>query len=486
MHIETTTADLPEIVPSGRELSVPFGRELVATALAIAAILGTYFLPESLDPRGRITLAVTVLSIIGWTLTRIPDVVVAVIAAILLVIFDCLPVNALESALGHPMIWLMLCAFIIAAALSASGTAERLAIDATRPFRTVRGLFYGVTGVIFLTAFAIPSTSGRAALLLPVFLALVTRLPDPRLHRPFALLFPTIILLSAGASLIGAGAHVIAAETISQATGQAIGMVGWSILTLPFSVLICLAAVELILWIFASTKLRKMPIAAASNPSAPLTVRQTTLALILVGTIGLWIATPLHGLSLTTVALIGVVATLSIPIPDVKTKELFRKVNVELLVFVSATMVLAQAMRHTGADAWLAATLLESMPAKFSSSSLMIFTLAAAVALLFHLAVTSRSARAAVLFPALGLPLASLGHDMAVLALIIILGTGFCQTLPASAKPVALFSSLENPVFNRVDLMKLACVLAPFMFALLILFAVAVWPHQIAALRSAS
>lgn len=485
MHTDTTAASLMHMLPTGSGTSMPFGREIVAVFLALSTILGAFFLPDSLDTKGRITLAVTVLSIIGWTLTRIPDVVVAVMAAVVLVVFDCLPVNALESALGHPMIWLMLCAFIIAAALSASGTAERLAMDAIRPFRTVRGLFYGVAGVIFMTAFAIPSTSGRAALLLPVFLALVGRLPDARLHRAFALLFPTIILLSTGASLIGAGAHVIAAETVSQSTGQAIDMVGWSILTLPFSLLICLVAVELILCAFASRDLRAMTIASASAPTKPMTVGQKTLALILVGTIGLWIATPLHGLSITTVALIGVVATLCIPIADIKTKELFRKVNVELLVFVSATMVLAQAMRHTGADAWLAQALLEAMPGQFASSSLMVFSLAAAIALLFHLAVTSRSARAAVLFPALGLPLASLGHDMAVLALIIVLGTGFCQTLPASAKPVALFSSLDTPVFDRLDLMKLASILAPIVFGLLVVFAMFVWPHQIAAIRSA-
>lgn len=460
-------------------------REIVAVALALGVFVSAYLLPADLGTCGRVTLSVTVLSIIGWTMTRMPDVVVAVLAAVMLVIFDCLPADALDSALGHPMIWLMLSAFVIAAALTASGAAEHLAISATRPFRSVRGLFYGVMLVIFATAFAIPSTSGRAALLLPVFVALSMRLPDVRLKRAFALLFPTIILLSAGASLIGAGAHVVAADTIAEATGQAVTLLGWSALTLPLSLLACLIAVELLLLVFTKRETRQLELDRSETGCGRLSVTQRILFGILIGTIGLWATMPLHGLSLVTVALMGVVATLSTPLAGVRTKDLFRKVNVELLVFVAAAMVLAQSMRHTKTDEWLADVLLAALPQDLTGSKPAVYLLAATAALLFHLAVTSRSARAAVLLPALAIPLAGLGHDLAVLALIVVLGTGFCQTLPASAKPVALFSGMDDAAFERRDLLRLALVLGPVILALIMLFALHVWPHQFAAIRGA-
>ena len=55
---------------------------------------------------------------------------------------------------------------------------------------------------------------------------------------------------------------------------------------------------------------------------------------------------------------------------------------------------------------------------------------------------------------------------------------GFCHTLPASAKPVALFAEPPDgvPTFVPGDLLRLSAVLAPLSAALVLLFALAVWP----------
>ena len=461
----------------------PLLRELPAALLALLVVACAVALPGGLEASGRAALAVTALAVIGWTLSDLPDVTVAILAAVAMVAGGALPGAALEASLAHPMIWLMLSAFVVAGALTASGVAERVSLAATRRFATVRGLFYGVAGVIVATAFAIPSTSGRAALLLPVFLVLAERLPDPRLTRPLALMFPTVILLSAGGSLIGAGAHVVAADAIAKATGQPIGVLEWSALALPFALATSLLAVELILRLFAPAEARAKRLARATTPCAPFTRAQTMVCLAVAGTVALWVTMPWHGLPAPAVALIGAAAVLSKSLSGMKTKDAFRKVDVELLVFLAATMSLAKGMSATGADTWLAARLLEVTPAAVTESRVLIVLMVAGVATAFHLLVNSRTARTAVLIPALGVPLAGLGHDMALLVLVIALGTGFCQTLPASAKPVALFASIEQDGFRSSDLLKLAAVLGPLVLALLVLFAVLVWPEQLAALR---
>jgi di/tricarboxylate transporter len=100
----------------------------------------------------------------------------------------------------------------------------------------------------------------------------------------------------------------------------------------------------------------------------------------------------------------------------------------------------------------------------------------ALASLLAHLVIASRTARVTVLVPALALPLAGLGHDPKLLILVTVMGTGFCQTLAASAKPVALFAMTERPTFTSADLARLSAALLPALFALLMLFALAVWP----------
>jgi solute carrier family 13 (sodium-dependent dicarboxylate transporter), member 2/3/5 len=55
------------------------------------------------------------------------------------------------------------------------------------------------------------------------------------------------------------------------------------------------------------------------------------------------------------------------------------------------------------------------------------------------------------------------------------MGTGFCQTLPVSAKPVALFALTDQPTYTAGDLLRLSVALLPIMFLLLMMFALAVW-----------
>ena len=61
---------------------------------------------------------------------------------------------------------------------------------------------------------------------------------------------------------------------------------------------------------------------------------------------------------------------------------------------------------------------------------------AAIAATLSHLIITSRTARATVLIPALALPLAALGADPVALVMVVTLASGFCQTLMVSAKRI--------------------------------------------------
>ncbi len=454
-------------------------RDLLALLAALSGAAAAWFLPAGLAAEGRIVLAVTAVAIVGWTLSRIPDAAVAALAAIALAAAGVEPEGGIAGAFGEPLILLMLGAFVMAAALTASGLAERLAFAATRPFRSPRGLFYGLALVIAATAFVMPSTSARAALLLPVALALLGRLPDPRLRPAFLLLFPTVILLSAGGSLIGAGAHVLAAAEIATAIGRPVDILLWSALAGPFALVTSLAAVELILRLFTDRRLRSLPLTPLDRAPRPLTGRQRGLILLVAGVVALWVAEPLHGLSAETVALLGALAAL--PLSGMKGKEAFRRADVELLVFLAATMTLARAMSATGVDLWLAGAALAQVPATLLESAPVALGLAALVAVGFHLAVGSRTARAAVLLPVLVAPLAGAGHDPALLVLVIVLGTGFCQSLPASAKPVATFAAVEQG-FATGHLLRLSLLLGPIVAALLVVFGLWIWPTQLGGL----
>lgn len=474
-----------ETQPTTLGIPLPRLRQMLPLLAACGIVWAGLSMPGTLGMDGRIALIAVALAMLGWICTKLPESIVALTAVLGLVLTGTLDEQALFGALGSELIWLLLSAFVIAAVLRESRLTERMIAPLLR--RPIRFdlLALVLCGIITATAFVLPSTSGRAALLMPVFLALAGAMPDPRLVRPLALLFPTVILLSAGASLIGAGAHLLAAESIRAATGLRIGYLGWAMLGLPFSLLASLAGTVAILGLFTTPDLRRMRIAAQPEdaPSPELRARQRRIAMVLAVVIGLWLTADWHRIGMATAALIGALVLLTSPFTPSKSKEMFRAVDVELLLYMAATVLLAQAMTQTGADRWLAGSALGVLPAGLAGSLPVVAAVMSAIAILAHLFVTSRSARAAVLIPAVALPLAGLGHDAALMVLIAVMGTGFCQTMMASAKPVAIFANAETQTFSQADLFRLSLPLMPVVLALLMGFALLIWPQQLQMMR---
>lgn len=452
--------------------------EMMALPLALIAVVLFWTIPETLSPGGRSALTITAFAVIGWTMTRLPDSLVAIAAALALVLTGTLSEDRLFASLGRDLVWLLVAAFVIASVLKSSGLMELLVARALLPFRSFVSVAYVLTALIACTAFFIPSTSGRAALLLPVFLALAPQLPDGRLIRPLALLFPTVILISAGGSLLGAGAHLIAVDAISQSGGASIGYLEWMMLGLPVSMLSCLLATALILRLFVPFDLRNAPLSLKSAASR-LTPHQKRLAVVLVTLLALWTTTGLHNISIVLIALAGALVLLSRPFTDRKTKEIFRDVDMELILYLTATIVIADAIIVTGADRWLADGMLSVLPETLVRNRAVAVGFMTLTAVLSHLVITSRSARAAVLIPAVALPIAAFGHDPALIVMVAVLGTGFCQTMMASAKPVAIYGGLEQPTFDQRDLFRLAVPLMPAVALPLVIVALILWPWQL-------
>ncbi|MEG2423902.1 SLC13 family permease, partial [Glutamicibacter sp.] len=173
---------------------------------------------QALPSQGALTLAVFALAIWLWVFSPVGDTFIALGAAVVLVLMGVLPEADLFSSLGEDTIWLLLAAFVIAAGITATGLATRAAAWIAAGANTPRQLIHLATGVLVATAFAVPSTSGRAALAIPVFIALAKALADRRrIVLALSLVFPSVILLSAVASYLGAGAHLITSQILATA-----------------------------------------------------------------------------------------------------------------------------------------------------------------------------------------------------------------------------------------------------------------------------
>lgn len=445
-------------------------------AAGIAALI--WFNTPGLSSAGRATMLVFALAMVGWAMTKADDVAIALVAALALVGFGVVTPGAFYAALGSELVWLMIATFMISEVLRQSSLAERVAAFALRRVRSVRGMFYALTGIVFATAFVMPSPSARAALFLPIYVAVVDRAKSVAIAKALALLFPSIILLSSAGVLTGSGAHLIALDFLKQAApDRTIGYLQWLLLALPIALLSCLAATEIILRQCVG-KDQHASLAADTFHSGPLSGSQWFISLVVVATVGAWVTTAWHG---TSLGIVAVVAAIVLTVPQfsgVSFKTALRGVEWSLVMFFAATILVGQAIVSSGAGTWIAERMLATVLGAGPPSSAAIAIIVSGVALLSHLVVVSRSARAAILVPAFALPLADLGYAAPALVLLTVIGTGFCQTLPVSSKTVALFSrSTQVDSLRTIDYVRLSAALLPVMLALMLVFSLLVWPQ---------
>lgn len=251
-----------------------------------------FVLPDGLSGDARLTLAVFVAATGAWALTRIDDTYIALGAAALLTLGGVIDADRLFATLGSDIIWLLIAAFVLAAGVTATGLPARAVTFLVAGAGSLRQLMHLVTAALVATSFAVPATSGRAALAIPVFTTLAALLTG-RTRVALALLFPTVILLSAVATLIGAGAHLITSQVLEAATGTGIDFVRWLILGLPLAVVSSHLATELVLVLFTRRADRRQPLPPYRLPyPGPLSSAEKVASAVVCAVILLWCTEP--------------------------------------------------------------------------------------------------------------------------------------------------------------------------------------------------
>lgn len=301
---------------------------------------------------------------------------------------------------------------------------------------------------------------------------------EPALVRALALLFPTVILLSACASLLGAGAHLVAVDFIDRLGLQSIGFLDWALLGVPFAALSSLLACHLILRLFVGPGASRATIDVPAPAVAGATREHMHVMLIAATTVALWASSGMHEIDAAIVALLGALAATCKQITGVSMKEAIKSVEWNLILFLALTLVLGHALIDSGAAHWIARNSVAALPAWVLAHPSLVVAFAALTAMLSHLVITSRSARATILIPTLALPLAVAGIEAAALIFLTVVASGFCQTFGVSAKPVALYAKLDIETYTPADLMRLSLWLMPFFIALLVIFSIWIWPLQ--------
>jgi di/tricarboxylate transporter len=364
---------------------------------------------------------------------------------------------------------------VLGAAIRETGLAARLTGWVTSRARSVGQLFWLATAALLPLTLLVPSTSGRAAVALPLFRTLSGTLRDPAVVRALGLLVPCVILLSTSATLIGAGSHLIANDLLSRISGQRISFLAWLAYGAPFGAAASGLCCWAILRIFLTPEQRRRRFQPETARRAPLRRAEQVTAAIAAAMIVLWAASPWHGFGIAIVSLAGALVLTMPRIGVLRWGDALKAVNWNLILFVGAALALGESLIESGAAAWIFDKFLMTSPLSPGDSGLLVLAALAAITLTSHTYITSHTARATALLPPLLYLAHSLGVNPSAVMFIGTVGMNYCLTFPVSSKALLIFYGLDERPFSSADLFRLSAVLLPANAALIVLFYYLYW-----------
>lgn len=208
-------------------------------------------LSGGLELAPSITAGITVLIIVWWMTEPIPIPVVSLLALTLFPLFGIIEIKAVQQAYGHPLILLLLGGFILSTAMAKSGAHQQIAFSILRFFggKSARSLVIGfMVAAAFLSMWI--SNTATTLMLLPVALAILDKVDNPKLVAP--LLLGTAHAASVGGigTIIGTPPNLVFSGQYEEFTGTEIDFARWA--SWGFWVVICLVP---LLWLWLTRNL---------------------------------------------------------------------------------------------------------------------------------------------------------------------------------------------------------------------------------------
>ena len=448
---------------------------ILPIAMTIVVGIGV-MLPAALTREARIALFCFALATILWSTTKLNAAFVALAVTIILVVSGGRPQEALFDSLATDVIWLMIGAFVLGEAVKKTNLAARLTNLVVSKAGKVSQVFWLLTGVLAILSFFIPSTSGRAAVAMPVFDSLSDKIGDAKVTRALSLLIPTIVLTSTICTLIGAGSHLIANDLLRQVSDQEISFLNWAIYGVPFGFAASAASCFVILRMFLGKTERAIKLEKAEMKTAKkFSSAEWKTIIIAAVMVALWMTESFHGYEIALVTTVGALV-LMLPGFGVMTwKDGLKSVSWNLIIFVGAALVLGKALIDTGAAQWIIENIFSLSGIDRSDPQYLILATVAFISLTSHIYMTSHSARAAALVPAMIYFATSFEFNPAALVFISTVGMDYCLTFPVSSKALLLFQELDTETFQPADLLRLSAVLMIVHLILMVVFYYGYW-----------
>ncbi len=330
------------------------------------AVMGALFLvivfaiprPEAVEPAGWRLTGLFLATIAGLVLQPVPVGALVLIAVALSTLIGGLSIQEALAGYSTPTVWLVLNAFFISRAIINTGLARRIALLFVRLVGgTSLGLCYALSFTDMVLASVIPSNAARSGgVVLPITRAvaeLYDSRPGPTARRLGSFLMAGVyqgICITSAMFFTGQASNPLVAEIAGQ-MGYEITWAKWALAGIVPG-MAALLAVPWLVQRLEPPEIRRTPEAAAFaarelKKMGRWSRSEQVVCAVFVSVCGLWVTSGLHGLHITTAALLG---TGTLLVSGVLTFDDIRneKAAWELFIWYGGILRLGQALNDAG------------------------------------------------------------------------------------------------------------------------------------------
>lgn len=437
-------------------------------ALAVCLLLPL----EGLSGEGQMFLGVTLMTVIWWAAQVAQSGYISGLYIVLLCLLKLADTAVIFSGWTGSILWLVIGAYMIAAAVKKSGLGERISYAYILKFvRSWKSIIIGIFVLTLILSILIPHPWPRAFLIMSVMTVIIKAAKMPREDAVkvgftvFAASIPVSLIFLTGDSVIN---PLIA----SYCSEEPINFVQWLEIMGPPAGLLSILTLVLILVLLKPTKEVLVDfdeIKKAQSKLGKMTGEEIRTFIWIVAAILLWVTNGITGLDIGWVTL-AVAMAMSMPvIGDILTAKEWGDVPVHVLIFLTAAIAIGKVGAVTGLNEWLANTLLpETLPEN-------VFVLAvfiAAVAVIIHMFIGSVIASTGVAIPAILVCTNALGINPYAIGFIIYLVIGGHYILPFHHLNILVGQGEENGMYTQRETIRIGIPLLIPVF-ITIIFAVA-------------
>lgn len=330
-------------------------------ALFLAALV--YWLPlEGLTPAGHKALALFTGIFVLYLSQALPLAITSLAVVPLAVLWGIAPLRTALRPFASPIIFLLLGAFLLSAAMLETGLANRLTfLILEKVGTTTFRITLGVTLVNIVLNFLIPSSTAKAAILLPPCLSIINLFkerPCPRFATNLLLTLSFTTSIIAVGVLTGNVCNSIVNFYLGQAGGHELLYLEWLKLGFPPALLMTFLAWFLIQKFFPPEE-KEIPggrefVVRSLKEMGPMDSRQKyTLGVFLV-TVFLWVGGGWLHIDTTTACLF---TSLFLFLPKwgpITWKQASTQLHPDILLITAGGFSLGDLLMQTGAAPWIA------------------------------------------------------------------------------------------------------------------------------------